>query len=113
MNPELRQRLLEMVEEERRLHTELSASGEIYKGYAPRLAELNTRQALELEAIIARYGWPGNSLVGEDGAHAAWFTVQHAIGLPAFQRRCLTLLRDAVARGEAAPAQAAYLEDKI
>jgi hypothetical protein len=113
MNPELRQRLLDMVDEERRLHTELTATGEIYQGYAPRLAELNRRQALELEAIIDRHGWPGKSLVGEDGAHAAWFTIQHAIGLPALQRRCLPLLQDAVACGEAVPAQAAYLEDKI
>jgi hypothetical protein len=113
MEPALRLRLLDMVEEERRLHTELTASGEIFQGYAPRLADLNARQARELEAIIARHGWPGRSLVGEDGSHAAWFTAQHAIGLPAFQRACLTLLKEAVARGEAAPAQAAYLEDKI
>jgi hypothetical protein len=113
MNVILRARLLEMVEEERQLHTELSASGEIFQGYHPRLAELNRIQALELEAIIAQHGWPGKSLVGEDGAHAAWFTAQHAIGHPALQRRCLVLLQEAVARGEAAPAQAAYLEDKI
>ena len=113
MNDGLRRRLLEMVEEETRLHADLTATGEIFKGYAPALAELNRRQALELQGIIDRHGWPGRSLVGEDGAHAAWFTVQHAIGWPAFQRRCLPLLQEAVERGEAAPAHAAFLEDKI
>jgi len=102
-----------MVEEERRLHTELTATGEIYQGYAPRLAELNHRQGLELESMIEEHGWPGRALVGEDGSHAAWFTLQHAIGNPALQRRCLPILKEAIARGDAAPAQAAYLEDKI
>jgi hypothetical protein len=39
--------------------------------------------------------------------------VQHAIGEPAFVRRGLALLRDAVARGDAEPAQLAYLEDRV
>ncbi|MBZ5535543.1 MAG: hypothetical protein LAO31_06270 [Acidobacteriia bacterium] len=113
MNAQLRQRLLEMVEEERRIHTELTAAGEIFQGYAPRLAEVDLRKALELEKIIEEHGWPGRSLVGEDRAHAAWFTLQHAIGHPELQRRCLPVLKEAVTRGESTPAQAAFLEDKI
>jgi hypothetical protein len=113
MNAQLRQRLLDMVEEDRRVHTELSRTGEIFKGYAPRLAEVNRRNAAALEAIIEEHGWPGKSLVGDDGSHAAWFILQHAIERPDLQRRGLALVRAAVACGEAAPAQAAYLEDRI
>ena len=115
MNPQLRQRLLDMAAEQRRVHTELSQSGEIYQGrpLAPRLAEVVRRHALALEAMIEEHGGPGKSLVGEDGSHAAWFLLQHAIERPDLQRRGLPLLRAAVAQGEAAPAQAAYLEDKI
>ena len=115
MNAPLRQRLLEMAAEQRRVHTELSQSGEIYQGrpLASRLAEVCRRHALALEAIIEEHGWPGKSLVGEDGSHAAWFLLQHAIERPDLQRRALSLLRAAVAQGEAAPAQAAYLDDKI
>jgi hypothetical protein len=115
MDAQLRQRLLEMAAEQRRVHTELSQSGEIYQGrpLAPRLAEVCRRHALALEAIIEEHGWPGKSLVGEDGSHAAWFLLQHAIERPDLQRRGLPLLRAAVAQGEAVPAQAAYLEDKI
>ena len=58
-------------------------------------------------AMIEEHGWPGNSLVGEDGSHAAWFILQHSIERPDLQRRCLPLLSTAVANGEAAPAQAA------
>ncbi len=109
----LRSELLQMVQAEQDLHTELSDSGEIYGGYHPRLAELNARQANRLAEIIDEQGWPGRSVVDADGAHAAWFTAIHAIGLPDFQRRALPLLQDAVSRGDADPAMAAMLEDKI
>lgn len=115
MNEQLRQRLLDMAAEQRRVHTELTQTGEIYQGrpMVPRLAAVVRRHVSALEAIIDEHGWPGKSLVGEDGCHAAWFLMQHAIERPDLQRRSLPLLRAAVARGEAAPAQAAYLEDKI
>ena len=115
MDAQLRQRLLDMVAEDRRVHTELSQTGEIFerRPLAPRLAEVFRRNASALEAIIEEHGWPGRSLVGEDGSHAAWFLLQHAIERPDLQRRGLSLLRAAVAHGEAAPAQAAYLEDRI
>jgi len=56
-----------------------------------------------LEQIVAEYGWPGRSLVGDGGSHAAWLLVQHADHSPDFQARCLSLLRDAVEEGEADP----------
>ena len=31
-----------------------------------------------LRAVIAEHGWPGASLVGKDGANAAWLLVQPA-----------------------------------
>src|SRR5438105_10882637 len=54
-----------------------------------------------LRGVIDEWGWPGRSLVGEDGAHAAWLLAQHSDHDPAFQRRCLDLLEVAVARGDA------------
>src|SRR3954453_2080197 len=40
--------------------------------------DLLDRHDLRLAAIIAAVGWPGRSLVGEDGADAAWALAQHA-----------------------------------
>ena len=57
-----------------------------------------------LKEVVAEVGWPGQTMVGEDGAHAAWLLAQHADQDPAFQLRCLELLTQAVASGEAAPA---------
>jgi hypothetical protein len=66
-----------------------------------------------LRQVIADVGWPGRSLVSEDGAQAAWLLAQHADRDPAFQRRCLDLLTAAVDRGEATIVQQAYLTDRV
>lgn len=113
MNDALRQQLLSMAAEDRRVTRELAASGELYRGYAPRIEEVHRRNARALLDLVRAHGWPGRSLAGEDGMHAAWLVLQHAIGEPAVQRGCLPLLRDAAGRGEATLAQVAYLEDRI
>jgi len=64
-----------------------------------------------LREIVAGYGWPGRRLVGEEAAHAAWLLAQHAP--PQFQEQCLPLLEDAVAQGDASPADLAYLRDRV
>ena len=66
-----------------------------------------------LTKVVSSVGWPGQSMVGEDGAHAAWLLAQHADQDPAFQRRCLELMTQAVASGEAAKADLAYLTDRV
>jgi hypothetical protein len=113
MNQELRQTLLRMEEEDERVRAELAATGELFAGYASRMEEVHRRNAHALAAIIEQHGWPGKSLVGEDGAHAAWLVLQHAIGFPELQRKSLPMLWEAIARGEIEPAHAAYLEDRI
>ncbi len=79
MNTELRRQLLNMVEEDQRVRTELAATGELFQEYEPRMEEVHRRNAQELEAMIEQYGWLGKSLVGENGANAAWLILQHAI----------------------------------
>ncbi len=113
MDTELRRRLLKMVEVDGRVRAELIATGELFQAYAPRMAEVHSRNARELARMIDQHGWLGKSLVGEDGAEAAWLILQHAIGDPELQRKCLPLLKEAVARSDVPPAHAAYLEDRI
>ena len=66
-----------------------------------------------LKGVIAEHGWPGASLVGADGAFAAWLLAQHADADPAFQRRCLDLMTAAVETGEATVRELAYLTDRV
>jgi hypothetical protein len=65
-----------------------------------------------LKTVVAGVGWPGRSMVGEDGGHAAWLLAQHADRDPVFQRSCLDLITEAVERGEASPVELAYLTDQ-
>ncbi|MGQ0431596.1 MAG: DUF6624 domain-containing protein [Microthrixaceae bacterium] len=69
-----------------------------------RTEELDRRHADRLKEIIDDHGWPGRSLVGRSGAHAAWLIAQHATHDPAFQRRVLGLMagRSDVDQGEVA-----------
>jgi hypothetical protein len=113
MNDALRDELMAMEAEDRRVRAELMAEGVLGDDYHPRMQEVNDRNAAQLTEMITENGWPGRSLVGDDGSHAAWFVIQHAIAHPALQRRCLLLLKQAVKAGEAAKAQVAYLEDRI
>lgn len=78
-----------------------------------RLLAVDATNLQRLREIVAKHGWPGSSLVGEDGAGAAWLLAQHADSDVAFQRRCLALLEAAVAEGEASRAHLAYLTDRV
>jgi hypothetical protein len=113
VNDELRRELLAMREEDLRVRAEVIKGSSSFDGYHPRMEEIHKRNAARLKEIIAQHGWPGRSLVGEDGAVAAWFIVQHAISDPAFQRQTLEVLRTAVANGEASAIAVAFLEDRI
>jgi len=113
MDDALREQLVAMAAEDARVRAELAATGELFRGYAPRMEDVHRRNARDLLAIVREHGWPGRTLVGEEAMHAAWLVLQHAIGEPGVQRGCLPILRAAVERGEATPAQVAYLEDRI
>jgi hypothetical protein len=66
-----------------------------------------------LKAIVKEHGWLGRSLVGEDGARAAWLLVQHADQDREFQKQCLELLAKAVKAKEASAVDHAYLTDRV
>ena len=88
---------------EARVPDELAAEWE-------RVDEANTRWLGEL---LATRGWPGQAVVGQEGAQAAWLLAQHADRDPGLQQVFLDALRSAVAAGEASPAHLAYLEDRV
>jgi hypothetical protein len=113
MNEQLREKLLAMRAEDKRVREELAATGELFDGYNPAMERVHLDNAAELEKMIEANGWLGKSLVGTDGAEAAWLIAQHAISLPEFSRKCLRLIERAVTENEAEPYQAAYLHDRI
>ena len=114
MNEELRAELIRMAREDSETRDELLRDGKLPKyGYAKEVRRIHERNNARMREIIEQYGWPGRSLVGEDGCEAAWLIVQHAVLEPDLQRRCLPLLEQAVAADEAPGWQLAYLTDRV
>jgi hypothetical protein len=112
-NEDLRRELLEMRAEDARVRQELMESGELGGAYVPRMEAVHIRNAARLKELIAVHGWPDETIAAKDGAEAAWFIVQHAIGDPPFQREMLRLLEACSAANRVPLWHAAYLEDRI
>jgi hypothetical protein len=70
-------------------------------------------QDLRLAAIIDSAGWPGRSLVGEDGADAAWAIAQHADRHQDVRRSWVPLIAEAVKSAEADPRHLSRLTDRV
>lgn len=114
-NESLSEELVAMAEHDLSLLKTLAPDGSLGShGYHhPSVEAVHSSNAERLEAIIAQYGWPGKSLVGEEGAWAAWLIAQHAIADPPFMRHCLSLLKLAASNNDVTPWQVAMLEDRI
>lgn len=118
MDEELRRDLLARQDEDQRIRALARPAPGQYTFRLPdevaaewkRIDEDNTRW---LGEVVMVRGWPGQTLVGEDGAAAAWLLAQHADRDPAQQRAFLDALRGAVDQGEASPSHLAYLEDRV
>ena len=113
MDPTLRDRLLALRRSDEETRSRLVAEGTLFQGYHEEMEQVHLENSAELEKLLEQHGWPGLSLVGEDGCEAAWLVAQHAISRPAFQRQCLELIRAAVAIGEAPAIHEVYLTDRI
>ena len=113
INEQLRKELVAMREEDLRVRQELFDAGQLGGQYVPRMEEVHVSNAARLRELIEQHGWPAENIAGKDGAEAAWFIIQHAIGEPQFQRRALKLLLACAAEGRTPKWHGAYLEDRI
>lgn len=103
MDQGLADELVGMMAEDQRMLHQLFDSGELPSdSYHPRMKALHEKNALRLKEMIGSYGWPGISLVGEEGAKAAWLVVQHSVSDPEFMAQCVGLFEEAVAREDVA-----------
>lgn len=113
MDEELRQELLARQDEDQRVRHLVRQGTEMSEDVAAQCQRIDEDNTRWLADLVTKRGWPGRSLVGEDGALAAWLLAQHADQDREQQRTFLDLLRGAVSQGEASPAHLAYLEDRV
>ena len=104
----LRQELLNRLEQDQRARLSPALAAEMSAVDKPNL--------VRVKEIIAKYGWPGKSLVDTDGASAFFMLVHHAAwqtDRPSYQAEVLPLMRRAVEQDEASAADLAYLVDRV
>jgi hypothetical protein len=83
-----------------------------YDKLSTALTQADRANTERLSAIVEQHGWPTNSLVGADGANAAWLLVQHADKDTKFQRKCLDLMVK-LPKDEVSQRDLAYLTDRV
>jgi hypothetical protein len=73
--------------------------------------EIDSVNLIKVSDILSRYGWPGEEIIGWQGSSTLWAVIQHST--LENQEKYLPLMREAVKKGKARPAQLALLEDRI
>ncbi|MET9553617.1 DUF6624 domain-containing protein [Streptomyces sp. NPDC006645] len=111
LRPDIRRDLVARAEAARRHYAHLTR-GRLDRSDIDRVRHGDFANARLLRRVVAEHGWPGRTLVGDDGADAAWLIALYADVEPELQRRALRLLATAVERGEAAIQQWAHLYDR-
>ncbi len=81
--------------------------------FVARMSAVDAANTSWIKGVIVQCGWPGRSLVGTDGANAAFLLVQHAGNDPAFMASALPLLERAVVNGESKATDYALLFDRV
>jgi heme-degrading monooxygenase HmoA len=78
------------------------------------ISEMNKTDREDLarvEAIIAKYGWPGKSLVGANAASSAWLVIQHSDA--ATQKKYMPMMTRAAESGDLDRGKVAMTIDRI
>lgn len=119
-NKPLKAQLEQLYEKDQQIRREFIAamqkqgmeSAEV-KELGQKMRQTDAENQKQVIAIIEEHGWPGKSMVGTQASSAAFLVIQHT---PRDQKeimgKYLPLLRDAVAKGEAAKSQLALMEDR-
>ena len=113
INEVLRDQLIHMRNCDDEMRDAILRRGSLYDGYDEDMEALHIENAQSLKLIIDQHGWPGRTLVGEDGATAAFVIAQNAISLPGTQLFFLERLKVGVAENEANPIHLACLQDRV
>ena len=79
--------------------------------YAQRQHEMDAQNLIKIEAILQKYGWLGEDVVGNKGSNAFFSVLQHSE--PETMEKYLPVIRKAAAEKKAKPSQLALFEDRV
>jgi hypothetical protein len=110
--PALRKEILALRDEDQKARFAWIAKQDDKK-LAADVEAIDRKTTMRMHEVIAKYGWPGKSLVGEDGANSAWLLVQHADKDLALQKDVLARMEPMVKTEEVSAIDYGYLWDRI
>jgi hypothetical protein len=108
--PALREELLRMADEDQAARRDMPPNPN--ESQIDKLLKTDARNLARIKAIVKRWGFPLNTLVGDDGVAAAFLLVQHASD-KAFQAQVLRQLAPRVKTGHIGGDQFALLTDRV
>lgn len=109
---DLKQELQRMVDEDQAARKEIGERLNIGPVDWAKVQEVDARNTARMKEIIAEYGWPKLSDMGEEAAHNAWLLAQHADRDLEFQKECLELM-ESLSKDEVIKKDLALLTDRI
>lgn len=113
-NPALLNELTLMCEKDQEARFKVINSRNLASEEAGKMIEKIDQENLSrLKAIVEQFGWPGFRTIGAEGADKMWLLVQHCDQEIEFQKTCLQLLKESVAKGDAPKRHLAYLMDRV
>jgi DNA-binding response OmpR family regulator len=110
----LKQALAQIEQRDQQIRTVILAVGMDLQEATPlfqQMRQTGSVNQVNVRHLLATYGWPARSQVGEAGARTIFLVVQHSDR--AFIAQQLPALRRLVKRGEANPTYAALMEDRL
>lgn len=115
-HPELRRELLDAMKVDqdarKKLVEGMKEGGQIDSKIMFQVVQIDKKNRAWMGEVVEKHGWPGATMVGVDGAHAAWILVQHSDADLPFQKQCLELMKK-MPEGEVSGKDIAYLTDRV
>jgi hypothetical protein len=110
-NDSLRRVLVEMGKEDQAVREKLKGDALKDTALLKQMNRADSASTAKLQAIVDRFGWPTKSMVGVQGANAAYLVAQHTPDT-AFRAAVLEKMLAAPA-GEVSPSDLATLQDRV
>ncbi len=79
--------------------------------YARRQQEMDAQNLVKVEAILQKYGWLGQDIIGANGNEALFLVIQHST--PTVMEKYLPIMKAAVLEKKAEATQLALLQDRV
>jgi hypothetical protein len=112
IDEELAEELQTMIEKSEKVHKPLLTKPNDQAQIRKAIAQ-ERENTVRMNEIIRKHGWPGKSLVGDEGAKAAVRLVVQSNADRDFQKACLRLMEQEAKKGEVEWKDVAFLTDVL